>query len=138
MILRYLEESAKIHLNKKLFKKRKKIKPTCMKLNSKRMRVMNMKASNTRPASCIQFLGLLSPKEGTPANRLLPSTRDSANTSSRAPIKAKFLSKNCRSHRMEYAIVWKKCLLVSIFDTWFEYLPVTQQWKTKYRQQCRL
>ena len=50
-------------------------------------------------------MGLFSPSEGTPANRDLPSTRDSARTSSRAPIRARLRNRNCRSHSMLYAIV---------------------------------
>lgn len=53
-----------------------------------------MNASNIRPASCITFFGLFSPSDGTPANKLRPSTRDSANTNKRAPINAKLRSKN--------------------------------------------
>ena len=66
---------------------------------------MNMKASKTLPASCITLLGLFSPILGMPANKLRASPLDSANTNKSAPIRAKFLSKNCKSHRMEYAIV---------------------------------
>lgn len=78
---------------------------TWRKLNSKRISVMNINASKIRPASCMKFLGLFSPMDGTPANKLFPSLRDSARTSKSAPIRAKFLSKNWMSHKIEYAIV---------------------------------
>lgn len=77
------------------------------KLSSKRISVMNMNASRILPASCIKFLGLLSPILGTPANKDRASPRDSARTSRRAPIRAKFLSRNWISHKIEYAMVWK-------------------------------
>lgn len=69
--------------------------------------VMNMKASRTLPANCSRFLGLLSPRVGTPAKSDLPSTLDSARTNSSAPIRARFLKRNCTSHRMLYANVWR-------------------------------
>jgi len=77
----------------------------CRKDISKRISVMNMNANKIRPANCNKFLGLLSPRLGTPAKSDLPSTRDSANTSRSAPINARFLNRNCMSHSMLYAIV---------------------------------
>lgn len=68
---------------------------------------MNINASKIRPANCMKFFGLFSPIDGTPANKLLPSSRDSAKTNKSAPINAKFLSKNWKSHSIEYAIVCK-------------------------------
>lgn len=53
-----------------------------------------MKARRILPANCMKFLGLLSPKLGTPANNDRASPRDSAKTSNNAPINARFLNKN--------------------------------------------
>lgn len=61
------------------------------KLESKCSRVMNMSTSSTRPPSCIYCFGELSPMEGTPANMLFPSERDSASSRSRPPPRARFL-----------------------------------------------
>jgi len=47
------------------------------------------------------------PKDGTPARRLLASSRLSARTNKRAPMRAKFLIKNWKSHNMLYAKVYK-------------------------------
>lgn len=58
---------------------------------SKCSRVMNMSTSSTRPPSCMYCLGELSPMEGTPANMLFPSERDSASSRSRPPPRARFL-----------------------------------------------
>lgn len=79
---------------------------------------MNINASKIRPASCIKFFGLFSPMDGTPANRLFPSLRDSASTSNNAPINAKFLSRNWMSHKIEYATVWNALLnLLQVLGT---------------------
>lgn len=61
------------------------------KLESKCSRVMNMSTSSTRPPSCMYCFGELSPMEGTPANMLFPSERDSASSRSRPPPRARFL-----------------------------------------------
>lgn len=61
------------------------------KLESKCRRVMNMSTSSTRPPSCMYCFGELSPMEGTPANMLFPSERDSASSRSRPPPRARFL-----------------------------------------------
>lgn len=61
------------------------------KLESKWSRVMNMSTSSTRPPSCMYCFGELSPMEGTPANMLFPSERDSASSRSRPPPRARFL-----------------------------------------------
>lgn len=50
-----------------------------------------MSTSSTRPPSCMYCFGELSPIEGTPANMLFPSERDSANSRSRPPPRARFL-----------------------------------------------
>lgn len=63
------------------------------KLESKCSRVMNMSTSSTRPPSCMYCFGELSPMEGTPANMLFPSERDSASRRSRPPPRARFLWK---------------------------------------------
>ena len=73
---------------------------TCMADISKRRRVRNMKTRRILPASWRYILGLFSPRLGTPANRDLPSTLDSASTSSSAPISARFRKRNWRSQRM--------------------------------------
>ena len=62
--------------------------------------VTNMKTKRMRPVNCKYSLGLFSPKLGTPGKRDRPSTLDSAKTRSRAPIRAKFLKRNCMSQRM--------------------------------------
>lgn len=80
---------------------------TCSTDNSNRSNVMNMNANKIRPANCKMFFGLFSPSDGTPANKLRPSTLDSAKTNSRAPINAKFRSKKWKSHRIEYATVYE-------------------------------
>jgi len=111
LIQEYLEESNRVEIIKKSIKTnemKKNFKLTCKKLSSKRINVMNMNANKIRPANCITFLGLLSPSDGTPANKLRPSTLDSAKTSNKAPINAKFLNKNCMSHKIEYATVYLK------------------------------
>lgn len=46
------------------------------------------------------------PNDGIPASRGLESTSPSARTNNNAPIKAKFLSKKCKSHKMLYATVY--------------------------------
>lgn len=79
----------------------------CIIETSNLISVTNIKAKRTLPASCKRFLGLLSPNVGTPANRDLPSTLDSARTNRSAPIKARFLNRNWRSQRMLYANVWR-------------------------------
>lgn len=61
------------------------------KLKSKCSRVMNMSTSSTRPPSCMYCFGELSPMDGTPANMLFPSERDSASSSSSPPPSARFL-----------------------------------------------
>lgn len=61
-------------------------------------------------------MGLFSPSEGTPANRLRPSARASARTRSSAPISARLRSRNCRSQSMLYANVWKEWLCLGV---WF-------------------
>ena len=73
---------------------------TCIADISNLRRVRNMKTRRILPASCKYILGLFSPRLGTPAKRDLPSTRDSARTRSRAPIRARFLKRNWRSHKM--------------------------------------
>ena len=45
-------------------------------------------------------LGLFSPNDGTPGNKDFPSALDSAKTNKRAPTRAKFLNKNCMSHKI--------------------------------------
>lgn len=50
-----------------------------------------MSTSSTRPPSCMYCFGELSPMEGTPANMLFPSERDSASSRSRPPPRARFL-----------------------------------------------
>lgn len=61
------------------------------KLESKCNRVINMSTSSTRPPSCMYCFGELSPIDGTPANMLFPSERDSASSRSRPPPRARFL-----------------------------------------------
>ena len=67
--------------------------------------VTNMKTSKIRPVNCRYSLGLFSPREGTPANRDRVSAFDSARTNKRAPTNARFLNKNCMSHKILYAMV---------------------------------
>lgn len=81
---------------------------TCKNEISNLNSVMNMNAKSILPASCKQVLGLFSPSDGTPAKRLRPSARASATTSSRAPMRAKLRSKNCMSHNILQANVWKR------------------------------
>lgn len=50
-----------------------------------------MSTSSTRPPSCMYCFGELSPMDGTPANMLFPSERDSASSRSRPPPRARFL-----------------------------------------------
>ena len=67
--------------------------------------VYKLQLSSYLPVSCRYSLGLFSPRDGTPGKRERPSTRDSARTSRRAPQRARFRNRNCRSQRMLYAIV---------------------------------
>ena len=53
-------------------------------------------------------LGLFSPRFGTPGNNDFPSDLDSAKTNNNAPTSARFLNRNCMSHKILYAIVYKK------------------------------
>jgi len=50
-----------------------------------------MKPRRTRPVSCRYVFGVLPPKDGTPANKLFCSERDSARRSNKAPARARFL-----------------------------------------------
>ena len=52
-----------------------------------------MKPRRTRPVSCRYVFGVLPPMDGTPANRLFCSERDSARRSNKAPARARFLEK---------------------------------------------
>ena len=63
-------------------------------------RVTNMNTSKILPVSCRYSLGLFSPRLGTPGKRERASARDSAKTRSRAPMSARFLKRNCMSHKM--------------------------------------
>lgn len=87
---------------------------TCNTDNSNRNNVINMNANRMRPANCKKFFGLFSPSDGTPANKLRPSLRDSANTSNKAPINAKFRNKKWKSHKIEYATVCRTTMKNSI------------------------
>ena len=73
-----------------------------------------MKTRRILPVSWRYSLGLFSPSEGTPGKRERPSTRDSARTRRRAPQSARLRNRNCRSHRMLYAIVWKRKMTMII------------------------
>ena len=86
------------------------------KLASKCSRVINMSTSSTRPPSCMYCFGELSPMEGTPANMLFPSERDSASSRSRPPPSARFLKDKPRdmSHQSQttghmFQLVYKGC-----------------------------
>ena len=80
--------------------------------------VTNMKTSKILPVNWRYSLGLFSPSDGTPANRERVSAFDSARTNNRAPTNAKFLNKNCMSHKILYAIVWKCQKIVSLAGFW--------------------
>lgn len=55
------------------------------------------------------------PNDGTPANKLRASAWLSAKTNKRAPMRAKFLSRNCISHKILYAKVYNKEVRISLF-----------------------
>lgn len=56
-------------------------------------RVRNIKTRRIRPLNCMYCLGLFSPREGSPANKLFPSALSSAKSSNTPPANAKFLWK---------------------------------------------
>ncbi len=88
----YLKASDLTHSVLKLLKRL-----TEKKLESKCSSVMNMSTRSTRPPSCMYCFGELSPIDGTPANMLFPSERDSASSSSSPPPRARFLHKHMQS-----------------------------------------
>lgn len=82
------------------------------KENLNLMRVANMKPRRTRPVSCRYVFGVLPPKDGTPANKLFCSERDSARRSNKAPARARFLEKR----KQEVKNICRYCSLVSVIS----------------------
>lgn len=94
------------------------------KLESKCSRVMNMSTSSTRPPSCMYCFGELSPMEGTPANMLFPSERDSASSRSRPPPRARFLGEERGRLYLDGACqsCSQSSLLVTLSAYWWQHV----------------